>query len=204
MILFYAPNTCALAVHIALEQVGAQYELRRLNFAAGEQRTPEYLAINPKGRVPALSTSRGVLTEATAILVYIAQRYPEAKLAPLDDAYAFAEMQSFNSYLSSTVQVAHAHRVRGSRWSDEPKVIEALKKKVAENMTASFELIERWLQGPWVFGEAFTISDIYLFTFAGWLASDGVDIQKFPKVNAHYERMAVLPAVIRALAQEQG
>ncbi len=203
MILFYAPHTCALAVHIALEQVGATYELHRLNFAAGEQRTPEYLAINPKGRVPALQTTRGVLTEATAILTYIAQSYPEAKLAPLDDPYALAEVQSFNSYLSSTVHVAHAHRVRGIRWSDDADVIEALKKKVPENMTASFDLIEGWLQGPWVFGETLTISDIYLFTFAGWLASDGVDIRRFPKVSAHYERMAALPAVIRALAQEQ-
>ena len=80
--LFYAVGTCALASHIALEEAGAQYETVRLNFADGEQRKPEYLKVNPKGRVPALVTDKGVLTETPAILAYIAQLYPRASLAP--------------------------------------------------------------------------------------------------------------------------
>ena len=108
--LYYATNTCALASHIALEEAGAAYETRWVDFGAAEQTKPEYLAINPKGRVPALVTERGVLTETPAILAYIAQSYPEARLAPLDDPFAFAELQAFMSYLCSTVHVAHAHR----------------------------------------------------------------------------------------------
>src|SRR5215469_887908 len=107
---FYAVNTCALASHIALEEAGAAYATVRISFAANEQRSPEYLAVNPKGRVPAMVTERGILTETPAMLAFIAQSFPEARLAPLDDPFAFAEAQAFNSYLCSTLHVAHAHR----------------------------------------------------------------------------------------------
>ena len=125
--LHYSPHTCALASHIALEQAGAAYEAVRVDFARNEQRAPEYLAVNPKGRVPALVTERGVLTETPAILAFVCQSHPEAKLAPLDDPFAFAQVQAFNSYLCSTVHVAHAHRMRGHRWADDPAAHEAMK-----------------------------------------------------------------------------
>src|SRR5690242_16010448 len=118
--LFYAPRTCALASHIALEEAGAPYEAVRLDFDRNEQRQEAYLAINPKGRVPALATERGILTETPAILAFVAQSFPAARLAPLDDPFAFARLQAFNSYLCSTVHVAHAHRRRGARWADDP------------------------------------------------------------------------------------
>ena len=107
--LYYAAHTCSLASHIALEDAAADYSTVRISFAAGEQRKPEYLAINPKGRAPALVTDKGVLTETPAILVFIAQSCPQARLAPLDDAFLFAQVQAFNSYLCSTLHVAHAH-----------------------------------------------------------------------------------------------
>ena len=90
--LYYAPGTCALASHIALEEAGADYQAERLNFKANQQQSPEYLTINAKGRVPALVTDRGVITETPAILAYIAQTFPKAQLAPLDDAFAFAQV----------------------------------------------------------------------------------------------------------------
>ena len=117
--LFYAHNTCSLASHIALEDSGAAFEAKRLNFADNEQRKPEYLKINPKSRVPALVTDQGILTETPAILFYIAQIFPKANLAPLNDPFRLGQIQSFNSYLCSTVHVAHAHRIRGYRWSDD-------------------------------------------------------------------------------------
>jgi hypothetical protein len=89
--LYYAPNTCALASHLALEQAGAPYETVRLSFETQDQRGPDYLGVNPKGRVPALETSRGILTETPAILAFVAQSFPAARLAPLDDAFAFAQ-----------------------------------------------------------------------------------------------------------------
>jgi len=205
MKLYFATGTCALASHIALEEAGAEYSTVRINFATSEQRSPEYLAINPKGRVPSLVTDKGILTETPAMLAYIAQSYPKAKLAPLEDAFRFAEVQAFNSYLCSTVHVAHAHRMRGYRWVDDPSAIDAMKKKVPETVAACFELVEsKMLQGPWVMGETYTICDPYLFTLAQWMEGDGVDPARFPKVSAHRDRMAERPAVRKVVAAEKG
>jgi glutathione S-transferase len=143
-----------------------------------------------------------VLTETLAILAFVAQSFPEARLAPLDDPWAFARMQSFNSYLASTVHVAHAHRMRGRRWVDDDDAIVKMQEKVAQNMNECFDLIERdQLRGPWVLGEQYSVSDPYLFTISRWLESDGVDPSRFPKVLAHRERMAELPAVRKVLAE---
>jgi glutathione S-transferase len=205
MKLYYAPHTCALASHIALEDAGADYSTVRINFAAHQQRSPEYLAINPKGRVPALVTERGILTETPAMLAFIAQSSPKAKLAPLDDPFRFAEVQAFNSYLCSTVHVAHAHRMRGTRWADDPAAIEAMKRKVPDSVGACFELIEqKMLQGPWVMGESYTVCDPYLFTLAQWMEADGVDIARFPKLRDHRHRMSERAAVRKAVAEELG
>jgi glutathione S-transferase len=202
---FFAPATCALASRIALEEAGAPYEPVRIDFKTGGQRAPDYLKINPKGRVPALATEQGVLTETPAILLYVAQSYPAAKLAPLDDPFALARVQAFNSYLCSTVHVAHAHRVRGSRWvdADDQASIAAMKKKVPLSVGDCFDLIEReMLAGPWVMGERYTIGDPYLFTLAQWLDGDGVDRARFPKLAEHTRRIKERPAVQRALAGE--
>src|ERR1700737_3986231 len=141
--LYYAPNTCALASHIALVEAGAPYALKLLDFGKTEQRQPDYLKVNPKARVPSLATPRGILTETPAMLAFIAQSFPAAKLAPLDDAFAFAEVQAFNSYLCSTVHVAHAHRMRGHRWVDDPAAIVAMQCKVPESVGAFFDLFGR-------------------------------------------------------------
>jgi glutathione S-transferase len=86
--LYYAPHTCSLASHIALEEAGAEYSTVRIDFDKEEQRSPEYLAVNPKGRVPAMVTDRGILTETPAMLAFIAQSFPRAQLAPLADPFA--------------------------------------------------------------------------------------------------------------------
>ncbi|TWO70707.1 glutathione S-transferase family protein [Caenimonas sedimenti] len=199
--LYYAPATCALASHLALEFAGADYQAVRLDFKAQQQRSPEYLAVNPKGRVPALVTERGVLTETPALLLYIAQTFPQAGLAPLDDPFALARVNEFNSYLCATVHVAHAHKGRGYRWVDDEAAIEAMKKKVAQNMTDCFALIEsRMLAGPWVLGERFSICDLYLFTLSTWLPGDGVDPGQFAKVTALRERLQQESAVRKVLA----
>lgn len=201
--LYYAAGTCALAPHIALEEAGAVYDTARLDFRQNDQRKPDYLAINPKGRVPSLATAQGVLTETPAILAYIAQRFPAAYLAPVDDAFAFAQVQAFNSYLSSTLHVAHAHRLRGHRWADDPAAIQAMKQKVPESVGDAFKLLEATMfKGPWVMGERYTVCDPYLFTVARWMEGDGVDPAQFPALLAHRQRMAERPAVVRALAQQ--
>lgn len=201
--LYYAPHTCALASHIALEEAGARYETVRIDFRANEQRSPDYLSVNAKGRVPALVTDRGVLTETPAILAFIAQSFPEARLAPVDDPFAFARAQAFNSFLCSTVHVAHAHRMRGYRWADDAAAIEAMKRKVPVSVAEGFQLIESgMLEGPWVLGERYGICDMYLFTLAQWLEGDGVDPARFPRVAEHRRRVAERPAVSKVVAEE--
>ena len=201
--LFYAPHTCSLASHIALEDAAAEYATVRINFADDEQRKPAYLAVNPKGRVPALATDRGILTETPAMLAFIAQSFPQARLAPLDDPFLFAEVQAFNSYLCATLHVAHSHRMRGNRWADDPAAIMAMQRKVPESVSACYELIEaNMLRGPWVMGGSYTICDPYLFTMAQWLEQDGVDPALFPKVISHRRRMSERPTVQKAIAEE--
>ena len=203
--LFHAPGTCSLASLITLKEAELAHAVHVVDTAGGEQNTPAYRAINPKGRVPALKTEQGILTETPAILIYLAQLAPGKKLAPLDDPFAFAELQSFNSYLVSTVHVAHAHRPRGSRWADEPSSIEDMKRRVPRNMHECYTLIENtMLKGPWVMGEAFTVADPYLFTISRWLEADGVDIRDFPKVHDHVRRMSDRPSVIETLAVKAG
>ena len=205
---FRRANDCArilrAASHIALEEAGARYETIRVDFRTNEQRKPEYLAINPKGRVPALVTERGILTETPAILAFVAQSYPTASLAPLDDPFEFARVQAFNSYLCSTVHVAHAHRMRGYRWADDPVAIADMQRKVPTTVGDCFELIETtMLAGPWVMGNRYTICDPYLFTLSQWLDGDGVDVKRFPKVVDLLQRMNARPAVQRALAAQK-
>lgn len=201
--LFYAPHTCALASHIALEEAGARYETVRIGFRANEQRSPDYLSVNAKGRVPALVTDRGVLTETPAILAFIAQSFPEARLAPVDDPFVFARAQAFNSFLCSTVHVAHAHRMRGYRWADDPAAIESMQRKVPASVAEGFQLIETgMLEGPWVLGERYSICDMYLFTLAQWLEADGVDPACFPKVAELRRRVGERPAVSKVVAEE--
>lgn len=199
---YYAAHTCSLASHIALAEAGATYESVRLDFSANEQRSPDYLAVNPKGRVPALATERGILTETPAMLAFIAQSFPQARLAPTD-AFDFAQVQAFNSYLCSSLHVAHAHRMRGYRWADEEASFADMRRKVPQSVGACYELIEDgMLKGPWVMGDAYSICDPYLFTVAQWMESDGLDPARFPRVAEHRRRMAERPAVKKAMAEE--
>jgi glutathione S-transferase len=201
--LYYATGTCALATHIALEEAGAPYEAVRLDFAAQAQRGPEYLAINPKGRVPALVTDNGTLTETPGLLLFVAQSFPAAELAPLADPFALAQVQEFNSYLCATMHVAHAHGRRGARWADDAAAIEAMRRKVPATMTECAELVEeKLLRGPWVMGERYTICDPYLFTIASWLEGDAVDTARLPRILDHRRRMLARPAVQKAVAAE--
>jgi len=202
--LYYAPGACSMASHIAIEETGVPYEAKPVSLASGEHLKDEYLkTVNPRGKVPALRTDEGVLTENVAIITYLARAFPQARLLP-DDPFAFAQAQSFNSYLCATVHINHAHKMRGYRWAVEETSFADMKRKVPETMAASFALIERdMLKGPWVMGEQYTICDPYLYTIAGWLEGDGVDLATLPKVAAHRKRMEDRPAVQKVLADEK-
>lgn len=193
--LFYFKGTAALAPHIVLEEIGAPYETELVDFTNQAQKSAEYLAVNPKARVPALETEVGILTETPAILAFLAQTNPDAKLIPTDP-FDFGQVQEFNNYIAATVHVAHAHKHRGSRWSDDKAAHATMTAKVTENMTDCAGVIERhYLKGPFVIGEQFTICDPYLYLVGLWLHADGVDVAQFPKISQHFKDMSARPAV---------
>ncbi len=194
--LYFAPGTISIAVAIALEEAKLPYAPIKVDFAAAEQTRPAYLAVNPKGRVPALVTAQGaVLTETGALLEYIACRAPEAKLVP-QDAEMAAHMRSVMYYLASTMHVAHAHKLRGSRWADQPSSFDDMKAKVPETMAGCAAHVEaECLRGDFVTGDRISIADPYLFVVCNWMEGDGVPVAGFPKIEAFLQRMATRDSV---------
>ena len=193
--LWYSRKSCAYAPHILLYETGAEFEATHLDFAKNEQNSPDFLSLNPKGRVPALVTADGVLTENPAILLYIAQMFPEKALVP-SSPFEMAEAQAFNMFVASTVHVAHAHKHRGYRWVDDESAQAAMAEKVPDNMADCARMIqEHYLKGPFVLGDTFSICDPYLALITRWMEPDGVSLDDFPKLKDHHEMMKQRPSV---------
>ncbi|MEP1766973.1 MAG: glutathione S-transferase family protein [Sulfitobacter sp.] len=190
MNLFYAQGTVAIAPAIALIEAGIPHELTCIDFATGEQTKPEFLAVNPKGRVPALILADGtILTETGALLDYIAALAPSAGLTP-DAPVDAAHMRSTMYYLASTMHVAHAHKMRGTRWATNPDSFADMAAKVPETMAVCAKFIETdCLRGDYVCGDQFTLADAYLYFGCSLLDPDGVDLNDFPLVRGFMERM---------------
>ncbi|KIC36134.1 glutathione S-transferase family protein [Leisingera sp. ANG-M7] len=183
MQLYYAPNTISVAVAIALEEAGIDYEAVKIDFAAKEQTGAAYAQINPKGRVPALAVEGGILTETGALLEYIADMAPDAGLRP-QDPVLLARMRELMFYLASTMHVNHAHRLRGARWAKERTSWKDMQKMVPQTMAASCDYISRsGLRGPFVLGDEVCIADCYLYVVCTWLDGDGVNTADFPKIQ---------------------
>ncbi len=202
--LFYTPGACSMVAHIVLEEAGADYDRHLVDFAKGDQSAPDFLAVNPKARVPALLTDRGVLTETPAIVAYIAQTYPQAGLAPADP-FGFAQVQAFNIHVATTIHVAFRQISRPEHYADGPEAAAALKAKVPELAEGHFAVIEAMLRDgrPFVHGDRFTTSDATLFVFANYLRmGDRGDAGKLPHIVAHRDRIGQREAVRRVLAVE--
>ena len=197
--LYYSEKSCSYAPHILLYDTGADFVAKRIDFDTGEQNSEGYLSVNPKGRVPALMTPDGVLTENPAILLYIAQIYPEKQLAP-KDPFELAKAQSFNMYIASTVHVGHAHKLRGSRWADDKRAHASMVEKVAQNMASYAKVIEEhFFVGPWVLGEQYSMCDPYLSLVTRWLVFDGVSLDNLAKLKAHDSLMHTRSSVQETL-----
>lgn len=195
MQLYFAPRTISVAVAIALEEAGLEYEAVQLDFAGGEQTMPAYRQINPKGRVPALAVDGGILTETGALLEFVAAKAPEAGLVPADPVLA-ARMREVMYYLGSTMHVNHAHKLRGPRWADKKASWKDMKDKVPQTMTASCDyIVSNGLRGPFVLGDTLSLADAYLYVVCSWLEGDGVDVSVFPKIIAFREAMEARPSV---------
>lgn len=182
--LHYAPRTISVAVAIALEETGTPYEAVRVDFAASEQTKPAYREINPKGRVPAVETPHGVLTETPAIIEYVAPT-----LVP-DDPFAAAKMRELISFLNATMHPHHAHGIRGERWADEPSSFADMKRKMPVRMAECAAHLEETLPHmPFETGALAVLSDAYLYVVLTWLAGDGVNIENYPRLAAFQHKM---------------
>lgn len=197
--LYYSPGACAIASHIGLEEAGVDYEIEKIDLRAGQQRTPEYLAINPAGVTPALATSQGVITQNSAILAYVAQMHPNAGLADLNDPFAFARLQAFNGWLASSL-----HPAIGKALFSRPPLEGEAKEEALKAALEKYDLAENHLlAGPWVMGEDHSMADGYLMVFTRWARQAGLlDAARFHKLNAHLDRVQARPAVQRVLAAE--
>ena len=195
--LYCAPKTISAAVVIALNE-GVHWEPIRVDVAGGEQTGPEYLKLNPKGRVPVLLTPEGPLTETGAILEYLGETaLPD--LVPVDPLQR-ARMREVMYYLGTTMHVNHAHMRRGYRWADQESSFQDMIAKVPETMAASSAFIESVIAGPYVFGPAPTLADPYLYTLSTWLGRDGVEIADYPKLAAFKAEMETRTSVRKARA----
>ncbi|MEO0358917.1 MAG: glutathione S-transferase family protein [Pseudomonadota bacterium] len=188
MTLFAAPGTISVATALTLEEAGIAYDLRKISIADGEQLSADYLAINPKGRVPALVLDQGILTETGAILEHIATLAPDANLIPADP-FQVAKMREMLFYVAATMHVNHAHKKRGHRWADHADSYADMTAKVPETMTASCQYIENTMVGPFVLGDQISLADMHLYTVTLWLKGDGVTVSNFPKLSAFMAQM---------------
>jgi glutathione S-transferase len=173
-----------MAVHIALHEIGVDFERRLVSLAKGEQHKPEYLAVNPEAKVPTLLIDGGpALTEVAAILYYLAKRFPEAGLWPAGGLEAEAQAISWMSFIASTIHPAR--RIGPERWREV------------------FGIAERRLAGrEWTVGR-YSIADIHLFRlYWRFVNSPKPDLGDFPGLSAHYERMMARPAVQRTIEIE--
>jgi glutathione S-transferase len=205
--LFYAPGACSLAPHIALEEAGAAFEPVKVALAQGEQRTPAYLAINPKGRVPVLVDGDVVVTENPAILRYIARRFPAAKLWPEDDVALDAACLEWCSWMSNSIHVSYAHIRRAERYADDETAKTEVIRKGRETTRQLWADVDARLAGrQWAVGTRYTVADPYLLVFWTWGRGPvlGYDMARdFPNWTAHARRMAQRVAVQRAFAREE-
>jgi glutathione S-transferase len=203
--LYYAPGACSLASHIALEETGAPFETVRLNLQAGDQRAPEYLAINERGRVPALYEEGWVLTENTALLRHIARANPEAGLWP-EDLRQQAVADEWLGWLSTNHHPAYAHIRRAERYSADEAAYDAIRAKGADTFGDLCTMTEvRLSNGGWALGARYSVVDPYLLLFWTWGRGPalGFDMAaRFPAWTAHARAMAARPAVRRAFARE--
>jgi len=203
MKLCYAPGSCATVSHLVLEEAGAQYDLKRIDLAKGEQRTEPYLKINPNGRVPALILDDGrALIENIGILTYVARLHPAAQLIPTD-TYGEARCYSTMSLFASSVHVAWAHNARPERYTTNPSAIPNLREVGRKTFFKYLQLIDGWLKDrEWLFDQ-YSVCDPYALVLYGWGLRGELPVGELKSYTAHKDRMLKRPAVRRVLEREE-
>lgn len=196
---YFSKGSSALAAHILLEEVGANYEAIETPIAERAHKSTAFLALNPKGRLPALETPQGMLTENPAILEYIAEANPRAGCQP-EGTFEKAQARELAAYLGATVHVAFAHKQRSARWADEATSIADMQAVTPRNLADCAGLLETQLAlSPWALGAPYTYADPYLFLVGRWLHMVGLSLGEYPRLADHRDLMLARPATQRAL-----
>ena len=202
--LYYSPGACSMASHIGIDESGAPYEAKPIALAKGEQKTPEYLAINPRGKVPALRLDDGaILTENTAILSYLAKCFPERNLLPKEPA-AEARCLSMMAWLSNAVHPAFTHIFRPERFSEEQSALPGIKEAGKKTFWSALQEIDGLVGGKtWMQGDQFTTCDPYALVFYGWGARIELPVKELKNYTGWKHRMLQRPAVRKILERER-
>jgi len=201
--LYYSPGACSLAVHIVLEEVGMPYDLEKVSVQGGATSRPDYLAINPRGRVPALSYGGQVLTEVVAILAFLAHRHPDASLLP-SDPWLLGRCHEWLSWLSSEVHPAFGQVWRPERSVETVAYHDDVRAKGRANIQLRLAEIEARLADAngYAVGGQYTLADPYLLVYHGWGRFVGLDMTKYPAFSRHASLVSSRAAAQRALKQE--
>ena len=200
--LYYGPGACSLASHIVMEEVGVVYETQRLKLAEGDQRKPEYLKLNPRGRVPTLVVDGRVLTENVAIMTYFGGGYRQAGLWP-KKTWDQVKLISLLTWLSNTVHPAYGHLVRPARYVDGAASQEAVKATARELYGGYLDEIDALLRGrTWAVGDHYTVADPYLLVFYRWGNRNGYAVKALAHYTALMDRVLARPAVKKVMADE--
>ncbi|PZR34875.1 glutathione S-transferase family protein [Caulobacter segnis] len=202
--LYFAPGSSSLAPLVALEELDIPYVGHRLDLAAGDQRKPDYLKVNPRGRVPTLVVDGQPVTEVLAILTYLAHRYPHSELLPLADPLKLAKAYEVMSWFASTVHVAFAQIARPERYADDDATKAALATPGEARFARTLTDIEHLARGPgpWLLGDAFTAVDAYALVIWRWAERRSIDTALYPAWSAKAARAFARPSVVRALRKE--
>jgi glutathione S-transferase len=201
--LYYSPGACSMAPHIILEELGIPFDTHRIIFALKEHLTPEYLAINPHARVPALEVDQEVYTEAPALLIYLASLAPQSGLLPPSGSAAFARCLEWLGWISSTHHIAYAQFWRPERFLPEGEPSETFVAQGKRNIESGNAEIESKIGDGWLLGGDYSVADAYLFPFYRWGNRIGLDMKAAcPRWTGWVERMKERPAVQRAVERE--
>jgi glutathione S-transferase len=201
--LYFSPGACSLASHIGLEETGAPYEAKPILLAKQQQKTDTYLKINPRGKVPALDVDGKILVENTAILTYLARRFPEKKLMPTDPVEASRCIATM-CWFSSIVHPSYQHSSRPERFAEGEAAQAAVKETGRKAFWANCQEINSMCQGKdWIMGNEFTVVDPYALVFYGWGARGGFPMKDLGAYTAWRERMMQRPTVSKTVESEQ-
>ena len=200
--LFYSPGACSLVPHVALEEAGADFEAVRTAIAEKAHKRPEYLAINPRGLIPAIAVDGAVVTENIAILAYIGHRWPGSGQLPLDEPAALARVFELLSWFAVTVHYGGFGPIFRARAAGIARPAAELAAD-RERLRGLFGEIDASLApGPWLLGERYSLADPYPLAFRRWARRLELDLSEHRHWAEHTRRMVERPAVRRALARE--